>query len=121
MKNSNHEPLGEKDSQPPKLGRVNFVRKPFETDPDLDKREELEFELMGKRQEALINFVRKPFEKEEDESSASAAIARPSLLPEPVRTTNFFMSSLDSNPRPSPPTIFALYSPRRVSSVPFPF
>ena len=94
MKNSNQEPLGKKDGQQSNLDQVNFVRKPFEANPDLDKREELDkdFVLMGKRQEALINFVRKPFEKEQEESSA--AIARPSLLPEPVRTTNFFMSSL---------------------------
>merc|ERR1711971_1314359 len=111
VKNSNHEPLGIKDSNSSNLRQVNFVRKPFEANPDLEKRKDLEFELMGKRQEALINFVRKPFEKEQDESSA--AIARPSLLPEPVRSTNFFMSSLVSNSRPSHPTNFALYSPIR--------
>ena len=101
-KNPNHEPLGINDRKNPNLGQVNFVRKPFEANSDTSQ-------VLDKREEALINFVRKPFEQEPAEPSAS--MARPSLLPDPVRTTNFFMSALDSNPRQRPPSNFSLYSP----------
>ena len=113
QKNPNHEPLNMNARNHTNQGQINFVRKPFEANSDtrqiLGSYDEANSELLGKREEALINFVRKPFEQEQTHSSA--ALPRPSLLPEPVRTTNFFMSALDSNPRPRQPSNFALYSP----------